>query len=43
MSEYQYHEWQAVDRVLIPEELAAVNDLVYGRHDLIFYLFMLPL
>ena len=27
MSEYQYHEWQAVDRVLSPEEQAAVNDL----------------
>ena len=27
MSEYQYHEWQAVDRVLTSEELAAVNDL----------------
>jgi hypothetical protein len=27
MSEYQYHEWQAVDRVLTPEEQAAVNDL----------------
>jgi hypothetical protein len=27
MSEYQYHEWQAVDRVLIPEEQDAVNDL----------------
>ena len=27
MSEYQYHEWQAVDRVLTPEERAAVNGL----------------
>jgi hypothetical protein len=27
MSEYQYHEWQALDRVLTPEEQAAVNDL----------------
>jgi len=27
MSEYQYHEWQAVDRVLTPEEQAVVNDL----------------
>lgn len=27
MSEYQYHEWQAVDRVLTPDEQAAVNDL----------------
>lgn len=27
MSEYQYHEWQTVDRVLTPEEQAAVNDL----------------
>ncbi len=27
MSEYQYHEWQAVDRVLTPEEQAAVNGL----------------
>jgi hypothetical protein len=27
MSEYQYHEWQSVDRVLTPEEQAAVNDL----------------
>ena len=27
MSEYQYHEWQAVDRVLTSEEQAAVNDL----------------
>jgi hypothetical protein len=27
MSEYQYHEWQAVDRVLTPEEQVAVNDL----------------
>jgi hypothetical protein len=27
MSEYQYHEWQAVDRVLTPEEQASVNDL----------------
>lgn len=26
MSEYQYHEWQAVDRVLTSEEQAAVND-----------------
>jgi hypothetical protein len=27
VSEYQYHEWQAVDRVLTPEEQAAVNGL----------------
>lgn len=27
MSEYQYHEWQTVDRVLTPEEQATVNDL----------------
>ncbi len=27
MSEYQYHEWQAVDRVLTPAEQAAVNNL----------------
>ena len=27
MSGFQYHEWQAVDRVLTPEEQAAVNDL----------------
>jgi hypothetical protein len=27
MSEYQYHEWQTIDRVLTPEEQAAVNDL----------------
>jgi hypothetical protein len=27
MSEYQYHEWQAVDRVLTPEEQDAVEDL----------------
>jgi hypothetical protein len=27
VSEYQYHEWQAVDRVLTPEEQDAVNDL----------------
>ena len=27
MSEYQYHEWQAVDRVLTSEEQDAVNDL----------------
>jgi hypothetical protein len=27
MSEYQYHEWQTVDRVLTYEEQAAVNDL----------------
>jgi hypothetical protein len=27
MSEYQYHEWQAIDRVLTPEEQAAVNKL----------------
>jgi hypothetical protein len=27
VSEYQYHEWQAVDRVLTPDERAAVNDL----------------
>jgi hypothetical protein len=27
MSEYQYHEWQTVDRVLTPDEQAAVNNL----------------
>jgi hypothetical protein len=27
MSEYQVHEWQAVDRALTPAEQAAVNDL----------------
>ena len=27
MSEYQYHEWQAIDRVLTPEEQDAVNHL----------------
>ena len=27
MSEYQYHEWQAIDRVLTSDEQAAVNDL----------------
>ena len=27
MSEYQYHEWQTVDRVLTAEERAAVGDL----------------
>jgi hypothetical protein len=27
MSEYQYHEWQTVDRVLTPAEQAAVNNL----------------
>jgi hypothetical protein len=27
MSEYQYHEWQTVDRVLTLEEQAVVNDL----------------
>ncbi len=27
MSEYQYHEWQAIDRVLTPEEQDAVNNL----------------
>ncbi len=27
MSEYQYHEWQAVDSMLTPEEQAVVNDL----------------
>ncbi len=27
MSEYQYHEWQTVDRVLTPGEQAAVNQL----------------
>jgi len=27
MSEFQYHEWQAIDRVLTPEEQATVNDL----------------
>jgi hypothetical protein len=26
MSEYQYHEYQAVDMVLTPEEQAAVDD-----------------
>ncbi len=27
MSEYQYHEWQAIDRVLTSAEQEAVNDL----------------
>lgn len=27
MSEYQYHEWQTVDRVLTPEEMAEVEGL----------------
>ena len=27
MSEYQYHEWQAIDRILTPYEQAEVNDL----------------
>jgi hypothetical protein len=27
MSEYQYHEWQTVDRVLTPEEQAEVDSL----------------
>ena len=27
MSEYQYHEWQIVDRVLTPEEQAEVESL----------------
>jgi hypothetical protein len=27
VSEYQYHEWQTVDRVLTPDEQEAVNDL----------------
>ena len=27
MSEYQYHEWQTVDRLLTPTEQAAVNKL----------------
>lgn len=27
MSEYQYHEWQTVDRVLTPAEQTAVNNL----------------
>jgi hypothetical protein len=27
VSEYQYHEWQAVDRLLTPEEQSAVNGL----------------
>lgn len=27
MSEYQYHEWQTVDRLLTPAEQAAVNEL----------------
>ena len=27
MSEYQYHEWQTVDRLLTPSEQAAVNQL----------------
>ncbi len=27
MSEYQYHEWQTVDRVLTPDEQAAINSL----------------
>jgi len=27
MSEYQYYEWQTIDRPLTPEEQAAVNKL----------------
>ncbi len=27
MSEYQYYEWQTVDRILTAEEQAAVNHL----------------
>jgi len=27
MSEYQYHEWQTIDRLLSPEEQASVNQL----------------
>lgn len=27
MSEYQYHEWQTIDRLLTPDEQAAVNNL----------------
>jgi hypothetical protein len=27
MSEYQYHEWQTVERVLTPEEQAEVENL----------------
>ena len=27
MSEYQYHEWQTIDRLLTPEEQASVNQL----------------
>ncbi len=27
MSEYQYYEWQTIDRPLTPEEQAAVNEL----------------
>jgi hypothetical protein len=27
MSEYQYHEWQTIDRLLTPAERAAVNEL----------------
>jgi hypothetical protein len=27
MSEYQYYEWQTLDRTLTPEERAAVNEL----------------
>ncbi len=27
MSEYQYYEWQTLDRLLTPEEQAAVNKL----------------
>ena len=27
MSEYQYHEWQSIDRLLTPEEQSAVNGL----------------
>ena len=27
MSEYQYHEWQTIDRLLTPAEQAAVNKL----------------
>ncbi len=27
MSEYQYHEWQTIDRLLTPDEQAAVDQL----------------
>jgi hypothetical protein len=30
MSEYQYHEWQTVDRVLTPDEQAAAAGMMYN-------------